>query len=213
MSLHDRRGLTFVELLVASLIFSLLLVGLTGHLRGGLTAWRRSVTTMDDLERVDALLNQCTQDFANAVLLDARPDAPLRPLFTADAVHMASIVRSRGPSGAGTDVQWITYAVGDQPQGRRLLRSAQPLQAAIAGEPPAWQPLPAEMEQLAVRYGYLSATSGTEVEWRPSWDDAAHLPRLVEVTLQRSTMTLRPQVLRRLLVIPGGALGKAGGAT
>ena len=57
-------------------IASLLLVGLAGHLRGGLLAWRRTIAVLDEMAETRALLDQCARDLAQTARCDPPAEAP-----------------------------------------------------------------------------------------------------------------------------------------
>lgn len=57
-------GFTFIELLLAAAITAILLAGLTLHLRGGLLAWRRTITALEAMAHTRAQLERCAREVA-----------------------------------------------------------------------------------------------------------------------------------------------------
>jgi type II secretion system protein J len=210
--------LTFVELLMAATLFSILMVGLSAHLRGGILAWRRAQVMVDELQRVRVALERLTQDLANAVLVDSRADATPKTLFAADALQFLTTQPPPGlsavPSGTGqagahqaaSRIWVVTYRLDDGIQPSALLRSAQTVRAARASLEARTDTLLANVKRLAIRYGYLSNTAAPGVEWRATWDDPAQLPKLLELTIELERPSALPRQIRRVVVIPQGIL-------
>ena len=187
-------------------IASLLLLGLTGHLRGGLLAWRRTTTALDELARTRALLDQCARDLTHAVVLDPRSTARPAMRWAADRLQLYTVVSTRDATGAHQEVQWVTYAVADQPDGPQLVRTAQSVQAARAGVTAPDVSWSTTATALALRYGYLADDREPRIVWRAGWKDAAQLPRLVEVTTDWPSSRPVPRRIRQVIVIPTGVL-------
>ncbi len=60
------NGFTFVELLIAATIMSVLFVGLGSHLRGGILVWRRATATAETVQRERVGFDRMERDLANA---------------------------------------------------------------------------------------------------------------------------------------------------
>lgn len=67
--------MTFVELLMAVSIAAILWTGLSTHLRGGITAWRRVIAATDELARSRAFLDQCARELAQSIRCDLPAEA------------------------------------------------------------------------------------------------------------------------------------------
>ena len=76
MKRRSPSGLTFIELLMAVTITACLLTGLSAHLRGGMLAWRRTMTALDAMTATRALLERCARDLAQAARCDPPAAAP-----------------------------------------------------------------------------------------------------------------------------------------
>jgi len=204
--MNRRAGLTFVELLMAATLCSILMVGLVGHLRGGVAAWRRTTEATEELQWARGTFERLRQDLANAVMLDARPEAPLKPSFTSEGMQF-HLVRPASPPVAGSargvtggsggaTVEWVSYRVGPAPngQGTALIRQGEVLWPGVRA--------------LSVRYGSLSS-GGSALTWVSSWPDATKLPKLIELTIDVEGASQ----LRQVVVIPSGTLQPSDGKT
>ena len=76
MNRRSPSGLTFIELLMAMTIASLMFVGLSAHLRGGILAWRRTMTALDAMAATRALLERCARDLAQTARCDPPAETP-----------------------------------------------------------------------------------------------------------------------------------------
>ena len=203
------RGLTLVELLIASTMVVILFIGLGAHLRGGITVWRRTTDTVEQMQRRRAALDRLAEELANAFVYSAAegqaPGATSelpQAEFTADHASWYAAL----PFGGGQDrsVRFITYACESLEDTKGLWRWSRPVSLARRGNP-----VPAELaldgcDGLALRYAYLASAEGQgagQLEWRPLWVSQDKLPRLVELTL-----TLDGETLRRVVVLPAGIL-------
>ena len=187
---------------MAATVASLLMMGVAFHLRGGLTAWLRATTAVDALDASRVALEQLTQDLANAVLVDGRPTAVPPTRFGADTVQCYTLQ----PARTSAALQWITYALADTSSGPALMRSAQPIEAARQALPASPEPVLTDVEEFSLRYGYTTAQGASSIVWRPAWDEAARLPRLVEVTMTFRRGAAAAPSIRQILVIPTGIL-------
>ena len=106
-------GFTFVELLIAATMISVLIVGLAAHLRGGIIVWQRATQTTEALQRQRVALGRLERELANAIVYDERDAAygsregqlP-SPEFGAHDLRWFTVV----PSGKGiSTVRFVTY--------------------------------------------------------------------------------------------------------
>jgi type II secretory pathway pseudopilin PulG len=208
---HRSGGFTFVELLIAATMTSVMFVGVGTHLRGGLSVWRRATETVETMRREHVALDRLSRDLANAVVYDPRPQAYGEevgklppPAFEAEQLRcftVAAASRERLPS-----LRVVSYYC--EPDGGQagLWRSSQALGEARARLDPARERLLPACERLSFRYGVLPSAAATDppppLEWRDAWTDAERrLPRLVEVSIRQPS----GRRLRRVIRIPSGA--------
>ena len=201
--------MTFVELLMASVIFSLLMAGLAAHLRGGVVAWRRTTETMEELQRVQVTMERLAQDLANATPLHAQPP----DLFEAGRIRFSTVrptaafpADAPGETAIPAQVRVVTYALEPVSNIPTLVRHAQTLQEALAATPAPSESLLSDVQRLTFRYGRLLSGETPRLAWEEVWNDPAHLPRLVEVTLERKPGAPTPQTIQHIFAIPQGTL-------
>ena len=204
-----RRGFTLVELLIASTMIAVLVVGLGAHLRGGLAVWRRATASGEAVQRQRVALERLARELAQAVVLDDREAAygedagtlP-RPRFDEAALawFTALAPSTRRPLPA---VRFVTYRCEERDGVLGLWRTSQPLVEARARSEPAPELALPGCERLAVRYAHLPPEAEGPLEWRDRWEQPEQaLPRLVEVTVELASGA---RAARRLAIPVGRA--------
>jgi len=198
-----RAGFTFVELLVAATMMSILFVGLASHLRGGLVVWQRATQTAEVIQHQRVAIEQLQRDVANAFLYD--PDAEVwpAPSFEAQALSLFTVEPASRQSSQAR-VRYVTYQCATLEEQPGLWRKSRSIPEVIAGLEGTPQRLLPGCRSLALRYAYPPAAEGAPIEWRTVWEDLKTLPRLVEVTIELAS----GDPLRRVVFAPAGAFGK-----
>lgn len=219
----DRRGLTFVELLIAVTMVAILFTGLAVHLRGGMAVWERVTRSTDMRQRERASLNRLQRDLANAFVFDDRPqsyvpgDTSLSPaVFSSDSV--AFYAAPAREALFQTPVQFLTYwcgARGDQSGLWRQRWTVNESRAKRGAEPELILP---ECGRLQFSYAYLrsneAALAAQPLDWQSSWQESpASLPRLIQLEIElkekirnRGEEATTTRSLKRLLLVPAGVL-------
>ena len=205
-------GFTLVELLLASTMMAVLVVGLSAHLRGGLTVWHRVTSTTESLQRQRVGLERLERDLANGMLYDGRPDvygeeigeAP-PPQFTASSAAWYTA----GPASASQlpAVRFVRYACAARDGVQGMWRLSQSIgQARAHAEPDAEMVIPG-CESLALRYAVQAPPDQPQAwTWSAVWTEPERrLPRLVEVSIR----LVDGRRLTRLFTIPTGTIPPA----
>lgn len=196
---------------MAATMFAVLLVGVSAHLRGGITAWRRATTSVEAMQRSRIALERLTQDLANAVIIDPQEEAYVPTVFSEESVQFCTLRPAAQVDSATAEatVELVTYALTDTADGPALTRSRQTLREAHAAWPAEPVTLLPDVEQLSFRYGYHDpgASGDAAIAWESTWADPAFLPRLVEITVQRGEDIAPPRTHRVIVTIPHGKLG------
>lgn len=209
----NRRGMTFVELLLAATMIAVLMVGFAAHLRGGVLAWRRAVAITEQVQRTRVALDQLGRDLSNA--FDFDPTAPatpstLEPKLVMERERLTFFsVRSTDSEGAPTaEPLVITYELSEG----KLLRLARGLREAVAiakgNALDTAQPavLLDGVKEFSIQFAYKPQDPTQDLEWKPSWGYPNELPRLCEfsITLERGPKAT--EVIRHTFVLPSGVL-------
>jgi hypothetical protein len=207
-----RRGFTFVELLVAATMMSLLFIGLGAHLRGGLTVWQRVQAVSQPLQQQRAAMELLGRDLAGAVIYDARPNAygtadgelPM-PQLSGSRLSWFTLDGTVRPFGA---VRFVEYSCQTIDGREGLWRTSRSIEGARAHEEGSATFLLDGCQSLANRFAYLPPGGSGALDWQAQWQEAyKELPRLIEVRLQLPPrLNQPPREIRRLFLIPTGSL-------
>ncbi|MBI2104559.1 MAG: hypothetical protein HYT90_03110 [Candidatus Omnitrophica bacterium] len=201
---------TLVELLIASVMIAVLVVGLGAHLRGGVTVWRRAAASGEAVQRRHVALSRLSRELANAAIYDTRESSygeeagtlP-RPRFDEAALAWFTVLppTSRRPLPA---VRFVTYRCEERGGVRGLWRTSQSLGESRARFSPAPELILSGCEQMILRYAQLPPDATAPLEWRDRWEQPERaLPRLVEVTLD---LGAGGEVARRMSLPTGSAV-------
>lgn len=207
-----RRAFTFVELLMASTLIAILIVGLSAHLRGGMAVWHQATQTVEALQRQRAAFDQLASDLAGAFLYDTRTslgdptEEGQPPAMEWGSEHLALYTVTAASATRLPAVQFVTYGCGRIDGKQGLWRTSQSVMAARKKTVvPLTVLLLPDCEELAVKYAYMPSgqTQNPQepFDWRSQWVDAKKLPRLIELSL-----TVSRQPVRRVLAVPSGIL-------
>ena len=213
---RQARGLTFVELLMAATIFSILLVGVSGHLRGTVMAWRRATSTVEQLQQTRVALDRLGEDLANAFVFEATETWTPLALFAAGQLQFYTVRQGRTGAEGDRGVRFVTYALEPEDEALSLVRTSRTAQEAAWDLPTPPQSLLRPIQSLSIRYAALMEVEGgqetSQLEWLTDWQDPTKLPKLVEVTVELGGSAAVPQRVRQVFVIPHGSLESPAGA-
>ncbi|MEK7424510.1 MAG: prepilin-type N-terminal cleavage/methylation domain-containing protein, partial [Actinomycetota bacterium] len=187
--LEAQQGFTFVELLIAATMMSVLFVGLGTHLRGGIAIWRRATTTTETLQRQRVALDRLERDLAHTILYDLRPaaygpeDGKLPPLqFTSSALAWVTLSLDAQQLPA---VRFVMYECGEVEGTPGLWRTSRSIRDARARREARPERVLPECEGLSFQYAYLPADASMPLEWHDLWlEPERSVPSLVRVSVQ-----------------------------
>lgn len=226
--IRGASGLTFVELLIAVTMVAILFVGLSTHLRGGITVWQRVTRYTQARQSQRAALDRVSRDLANAVLLEEKPEkygtvspkwAPL--VFSGESLSFYTLPALK--NGQLQPPQFVSYQVSpcDQAEGSCLMRRVWSLNQArnppVSGiQYPDYETLLSGCKGLNLEYAYLPsadpASTPQALEWKSYWeqaDDKLALPRLIRLNFSLQMPSQETRKLTTVAVIPAGALRAA----
>lgn len=197
-----RRGLTFVELLVAATIFAILAMGLSAHLRGGIDVWRRVTSTMASTQSRRVIADRLRVELANGVAVSTKqmtnPSEAAKPVFQTKTLGFVTAMSAQGSESSLRRLRYVRYNLN----GHELERTECSFQEAAADRCGQSHVIAKGVKEFSLRYAYREAEGSANLIWRESWLDVDHLPHLVETTL--SLEDDPGQVLSQWVTIPQG---------
>lgn len=201
-----RSGFTLVELLLAAVIMAILTVGLSTHLRGGITVWRTTNRMTEALQRERIAMDRLGRDWANATLYDPRADAYGTEAGSLPEPYLGPNSMSwftvEAPSRGGLpSVRMVTYECDARDGASGLWRTSRSLAEARARLGGTAVLLVPGCTQLSAQYASTPAGGTGSLEWSATWDDSPELlPALVDVGWQGEHVGR----VRRIYVVPSG---------
>ena len=203
-----RSGFTFVELLIAALMISIMFLGLAAHLSGGLRVWHRVTEATESLQQQRMAMERLQREMVNAILYDARTESygeqpGLLPslAFDHDALRWITVAVTTPQQPARLRV--VTYACTEHEGQSGLWRTSQSIGEARSQQAPTPQLVLPGCEVLSLRYAFLAPGDSTDLEWHDQWPDPEKkLPRLIMISIRLKSG--RP--LQRLVMISSGVL-------
>ena len=203
-----QHGFTFIELLIAATMVSILFVGLSSHLQGGMTVWRLATTTTAARQRERVAFERFARDLANSFVYDTQESSQPVPQFGSGALKWFTV--SARNAGGAPAVRVVSYECAQVGETVGLWRTSQSVSEARAGRDPVPELLLPACDVLSVRYAYLPASSGQgagtfePLAWFPEWQSgtARDVPRLLEASVH----LVSGRLSRRILAIPAGVL-------
>ncbi len=206
----EPRGFTFVELLIAAAMMSMLFVGLGAHLRGGLIVWQQVTLRGEAVQRQRAVFDRLDRDLATTFVYDDREETygeefgrlPA-PQFGEDVLVLFSAERIPGGLSA---VRIVTYRCEEREGRAGLWRTSQSIGEARAKLEPASELLLRGCSALSLQYAQRRAASEGKLEWGPLAErETPVLPRLIRVSLELSGGGR----MERVCAVPVGVLPAA----
>ena len=197
------QGFTFIELIIAATIMSVLFVGLGTHLQGGVRVWRRVTGETETLRERHFALDQFRRELVNAIAYDPREEAVVAPYFGHTELRWVT-VRPTTAARPGA-VEYVTYRCAEQDGVQGLWRTGQAIGDVMARQAGTPVLLAAGCAELAVEYAYAASGTAGALQWRDTWTSTKEIPRLV--ALEGRFEPGRP--FRELVWIPTGTLPKA----
>ena len=171
----SKKGFTFIELLTAVTLFSIISVGLYSAFRNGVRLWDRSTVEMEENQNTRVLSGTLSSDLRNAVAFS--PDLPFQGTLK-KIVFMT--LASRRPARGLQEFELVRVTYLIETAKKRLYRS-------ISTQAEGFAPSGAQNEEFVMTapeagFRYAYSTEGShEILWRDQWksEDGA-LPRGVE---------------------------------
>ena len=222
--MSDKRGLTFVELLIAVMMVAILFVGLSTHLRAGMTVWQRVTQSTDMRQRERAAIARLERDLANAFVFDAvlAHYEPLSdntklslPVFSSGSVSIYTVPTRE--NFYETPVQFITYSCPRPSQSGLWRRRWSVDESRTKLDGADWELILPECKALKFSYAYLDSIDPAQpLIWLSDWEKPREeLPRLIKMEMELVEKTKKQGVeitsnrkLNRILFIPAGVLRK-----
>lgn len=196
-NLINRRGFTFIELLIAMTIFTIIATVIYSSLRAGIRVWNRSNQTIEEFQSMRVFFAMVSSDLRNAVVFD-----PEGANFYGRPAMMTfmTLVTAAGKERTGDrELAKVTYYL----DGRTLS-----VMRRVAGKPQGFDLDKAGAvsiltgignRDISFEYYYKAAAAKDGYEWKNKWENTNKIPLGVRIKVSDFT---------RYIFIPTGSVQK-----
>ncbi len=201
MIIH-KKGLTFVELLIAILIFSIIVVSLYSAFRVGLSAYRRGEKVATSYQTIRLALDSIALDLRNCYKFS---ESDVR--FKAEEGKVSFYTLKNFPSELTKDnfqICRIEYWQEDEEFFRKLFAG----KLAFSQEDAKSDLILSDLNEFNIEFAY-EGEGAQSIIWNDYWLNADKLPLAVKIYLKIAKPELgQPIELTKVVYIPTGELGQ-----
>jgi general secretion pathway protein J len=174
-------GFTLIEVLVATLLMTVILAALATVTAQWLPNWNRGMTRVQRAERLALGLDRIVADLSVAKMIPLNKDAKL-PLFEGSELAVTFLRTAVGPN-ARPGLEVIRLVEKADSQGLAMVRERAP-----------FAPMPSDgqirfADQVVLIRSPLRVTfsyAGPDQVWQPDWRGQMELPNMIRVTVRDS---------------------------
>ena len=180
-ALADEAGFTLIEVLVATLLMTVILATLATVTAQWLPNWNRGMARVQRAERLALGLDRIVADLSVAKMIPVNKDAK-PPLFEGSELAVTFLRTAVGPS-ARPGLEIIRLVEKADSQGLAMVRERAP-----------FAPMPSDgqirfADQVVLIRSPLRVTfsyAGPDQVWQPDWRGQMELPNMIRVTVRDS---------------------------
>lgn len=181
-ALADQAGFTLIEVLVATLLMTLILAALATVTGQWLPNWNRGMARVQRAERLALGLDRVVADLSVAEMIPINGDAKT-PLFEGSELAVTFVRTAVGPN-VRPGLEIIRFVEKADSQGLAMVRERAP-----------FVPMPADAQirfadQVVLIRSPFRVTfsyAGPDQVWQPNWRGKMQLPDMVRVAVRDST--------------------------
>ena len=175
----SEAGFTLLEVLLATLLMTVILGALATVTAQWLPNWNRGFARVQRAERLATGLDRIVADLSVAEQMTVNSDAKA-PLFDGAELSVTFVRTALGPS-ARPGLEFIRFIEKADAQGLALVRERAP-----------FQPMPTDgqirfVDQVVLiraPFRVSFAYAGPDRQWRPTWHSQAQLPDRIRITVR-----------------------------
>lgn len=200
MPLRCQKGFSLIEVLIASVIVSIIMASLTLSLQVGLKAHSRNESYLMETRDQEILMMQLTSELRNSV-----PYSPVPFKGSENKLSFPTRLRAYTKAGFADGLYEVEYRFASG----RLIRS----EIALKRESIKQSSLPSEEvifdDLKESKFEYLFVTESGAMTWQGAWDSfgQSEMPR--GIRLKMAGHSLGESVFSRDILIPQGVLRQA----
>ncbi|MFH1246136.1 MAG: type II secretion system protein GspJ [Candidatus Omnitrophota bacterium] len=197
------KGLTFIELVLAVSIFSVVAVVLYSVLNTGILAWRSAEVSGGMYQELRYALDILSRDLRNAVVYSDKEDF-VNFSGKSSEISFYSLQDTYDAASAHTELRKIAYNLDETKHIlQRLSQSfADSVQKTSMSEP---EEIAGKIDHINFYYCYEDKGNVPDYKWESTWNKQQALPRGVKIEL--GLVTKDAAVFNKYIFIPTGEKG------
>ncbi|MBL7156751.1 MAG: prepilin-type N-terminal cleavage/methylation domain-containing protein [Candidatus Omnitrophica bacterium] len=203
-----KKAFTFIELLVALTIFSIIAASIYYTFNAGIRIWQRGNSIIEDNQRLRIFFDAVSKDMQNAAANFAREaDFSIEYEWLNDSVAFPSVINIYDNNVISRELAKVAYRF-DNANGK-LTRIQATLKDGFSESGGEEETLLEGLKSLAFEYCYESPVAEGEYEWRDEWEFDDKIPRGVKIKLTlKDELRETEKTFENIILIPTGKLGK-----
>lgn len=178
-ALVSEAGFTLLEVLLATLLMTVILAALATVTAQWLPNWNRGIARVQRAERLATGLDRIVADLSVAEQMTVNGDARI-PLFEGTELSVTFLRTTLGPS-ARPGLEFIRLIEKADAQGLALVRERAP-----------FQPMPTDAQirfvdqvvLIRAPFRVSFAYAGLDRTWQPTWHNQSQLPERIRITVR-----------------------------
>lgn len=176
---NREAGFTLIEVLLATLLMSVILAALTTVTAQWLPNWNRGMARVQRAERLAIGLERALADLSAASMISISADTR-RPLFEGSEMSVMFVRTAVGPN-TRPGLEIIRLAEKADAQGVALVRERAPF---MPMSPDARINFADQVVLTRAPFRVTFAYAGADRVWRPVWHDRMQLPHVIRVAVR-----------------------------
>jgi general secretion pathway protein J len=181
-ALADEAGFTLIEVLVATLLMTVILAALATVTAQWLPNWNRGMARVQRAERLAFGLDRIVADLSVAEMIPVNGDTKL-PLFEGSELAVTFVRTAVGPN-ARPGLEFVRYIEKADNQGLAMVRERAPF-APMAAD--AQIRFADQVVLIRAPFRVTFSYAGPDQVWQPNWRDQGKLPDQVRIAVRDST--------------------------
>lgn len=212
-------GFTFIELLIAIMIFAIIATSIYFTLHSGIGIWSRSNVIIGENQAIRVFFQTISLDLRNSLpgfgvkpekdeQRDLSEEEGLRIIseWKSGSMKFPSIIGSFEEDSVINVVAEISYEFDSKKN--RLIRLAATLKEGFDEERSEKEIMLENVADVSFEYPYGESGSG-EYEWKDSWDSEESIPRGVKIrVVLKSKNDEKEKIFENIIFLPMGELGE-----
>ncbi len=201
-AIRNDRAFTFIELLIALTIFSVIAASIYYTFNAGIKVWGRGDSIITANQKLRTCFGVISIDMRNAVSYSG-----IEPEWSADEMSFATIINTSNKGRMAKRLANVTYRF-DGTKGE-LSRTCFVFKERSEGSLDEEKMLLDNLKDLTFEYCYEPPVSDGEYIWKNEWSVENKIPRGVKIKLTlKGEEENPPETFLETIFIPMGEIGK-----